>query len=160
MLPLPLAAQGNYQAPMQQARETLCLDPTSDFGWFGIGWTDIQAGNISPAIPELQKAYEIGSQAYVAGLLGYAYAATGERTRARAVIDELHQESSRRFISSLWPAIIYLGLGDRQRSLEGLERAYQVRDPCLGNLKIDSIYDPLRSDPRFIELLRKVGLDR
>jgi hypothetical protein len=76
------------------------------------------------------------------------------------VMQELQQESSRRFVSPLWQAIIYLGLGDRQRSLEGLERAYAAREPWLTMLRMDKIYDPLRSDPHFIELLRKVGLDK
>jgi tetratricopeptide (TPR) repeat protein len=144
---------------MEQARRALALDPTSDLAQFGIGWTDIQAGKISQAIPELQKAYTVRTSGYIVGLLGYAYAVTGDRTRARAVIAELWQESSRRFVSPLWPAIIYLGLGDRQRSLVGLEKAYEVRETWLENLKIDRIYDPLRSDPRFIKLLREVGLN-
>ena len=115
-LTVTLAAQGKYQAAMEQARRALALDPTSDLAQFGIGWTDIQAGKISQAIPELQKAYTVRTSGYIVGLLGYAYAVTGDRTRARAVIAELWQESSRRFVSPLWPAIIYLGLGDRQRS--------------------------------------------
>ena len=76
------------------------------------------------------------------------------------MIEELSKESTRRFVSPLWPAIIYLGFGDRERSLEGLERAYEAHDPWLLSLKVDRIYDPLRSDPRFIKLLRKVGLDK
>jgi hypothetical protein len=54
----------------------------------------------------------------------------------------------------------YLSLGDRQRSLQELENAYEARDPWLVGLKVDRVFDPLRSDPRFIELLRKVGLDK
>jgi hypothetical protein len=77
------------------------------------------------------------------------------------VLEELRHRSTRRYVSQVWPAIIYLGLGDRQRSLQGLEKAYRVeaRDPWLLGLKVDRIYDPLRSDPRFIKLLRQVGLD-
>jgi hypothetical protein len=68
--------------------------------------------------------------------------------------------ASRRFVSTLWPAIIYyIGLGDRQCSLEGLAKAYEAHDPSLMNIKMDRVFDPLRSDPRFIQLLRKVGLD-
>jgi len=97
-----LALQGKYQAAMQQARRSLDLDPTFSFGQFGIGWTDIAAGKVTEAIPELQKAKAIESTAFAAGWLGYAYAASGDRTRAQAVIEELRQgprkDSSRRSI--------------------------------------------------------------
>ena len=66
--------------------------------------------------------------------------------------------SSRQFVSPFCTAIIYLGLGDHQRALGGLERAYEVRSLWMPLLKVDKVYDPLRSDPRFIELLKKVGL--
>jgi adenylate cyclase len=155
-----LAWQGKYQAAMQQARRSLDLDPTFSFGQFGIGWTDIAAGKVSEAIPELQKAKAMESTAFAAGWLGYAYAASGDRTRAQAVIEELRQESPQRFISPFYPAIIYLGLGDRERALGGLEKAYEARSNWLATLKMDRIFDPLRSDPRFIELLTKVGLNK
>ena len=157
---LTLASKGDYQAAMVRARRGLDLDPTSDFAQFWVGWTEIQAGKISQAIPELEKANALGSTGYEAGFLGYAYAASGGRARAMAVIEELRRESARRFVSPLWPAIIYIGLGDRERSLDGLERAYDASEPWLAFLKMDKIYDPLRSDPRFIQLLRKVGLHK
>jgi hypothetical protein len=99
-------------------------------------------------------------RAAAAGYLGYAYAASGDRTRAMAVLQELRQQSSRGFVSPFWPAIIYLGLGDRQRSLEGLEKPYEVHDPWVMQLKMDRVFDALRSDPRFIELLRELRLDK
>jgi hypothetical protein len=57
-------------------------------------------------------------------------------------------------------AYIYIGLGDRDRALERLEQAYQSGSSMLFFLKVDHIYDPLRSDPRFIDLLKKVHLDK
>jgi eukaryotic-like serine/threonine-protein kinase len=76
------------------------------------------------------------------------------------VLKDLNQQSSRSFVSPFWPAIIYLGLGDRQHCLDGLEKAYQVHDPWLLQLKMDRIFNQLRSDPRFIELLRELRLDK
>jgi adenylate cyclase len=152
---LVLAWQGNYQAAMEQAHRGLDLDPTSYFTQYSVGYADIQAGRISQAIPELQKSQKIG-----AAYLGYAYAVSGDRTRAMGVLEKLRQGSEPRYVSQVWPAIIYLGLGDRQRSLQGLEKAYEARDPWLTGLKVDRVFDPLRSDPRFIELMRKVGLNK
>ena len=77
------------------------------------------------------------------------------------MIAELNQMSSRRFVSPFCTAIIYLGLGDKERALDGLENAYEVRSQWLPELlKVDRIFDPLRTDPRFIELLKKVHLDK
>jgi TolB-like protein len=152
-----LAFKGDYEAAMVEARKVLDLAPTSDFARFWIGWTDIEAGKINRAIPELQKAEEMVA---AVGYLGYAYSVSGDRTKAMAVIEELRQESTKRFVSPVWRTFIYIGLGDRQRSLDGLEQAYDAREPWLMNLKMERIFDSLRSDPRFIELLRKVGLDK
>ncbi len=68
--------------------------------------------------------------------------------------------SVRRFVSPFCTAMIYLGLGDKRRALDGLEKAYEVRSQWLANLKVDNVFDPLRSEPRFIELLKKVHLDK
>jgi adenylate cyclase len=157
---ITLAWQGKYEAAMQQSSTSLYLDPTSSIAQFASGWTDIAAGKVSEAIPELQKAKAMESTAFAAGWLGYAYAASDDRTRAQAVIEELRQESLQRFISPFYPAIIYLGLGDRERALGGLEKAYEARSNWLATLKMDRIFDPLRSEPRFIELLKKVHLDK
>jgi adenylate cyclase len=97
---------------------------------------------------------------FVAGWLGYAYAKSGDRTRAEGIVTELNQVSSRRFVSPFCTAVIYVGLGDKVRALDGLERAYEARSWDLLWLKMDRIFDPLRSEPRFIALLKKVGLDK
>ena len=77
------------------------------------------------------------------------------------MIAELNQMSSRGFVSPFCTAIIYLGLGDKERALDGLENAYEVRSQWLPELlKVDRILDPLRSEPRFIKLLKKVHLDK
>jgi tetratricopeptide (TPR) repeat protein len=153
-----LVWQGNYQAAMEECRKALDLDPNS--AHLTVGWVNLQTGQFSLAIPELQKAYATESTGSAAGYLGYAYAASGDRMRAMAVLDELRQQSSRGFVSPFWRAITYLGLGDRQRSLEALEKAYEAHDPWVMQLKMDRIFNPLRSDPRFIELLRDLRFDK
>ena len=156
----PLIFQGNYQGAKRQARKALELDPGFYEAQFNLGWTDIEAGKFNEAILELEKARTMNSPPFVAGYLGYAYAASGDRGKARAIIAELNQMSSRRFVSPFCIAIIYPGLGDKERALGGLEKAYEARSWWLAYLKVDKIYDPLRSEPRFIALLKKVGLDK
>ncbi len=156
---LPLMFQGKYEAAKKHSRKAMELDPGFYLGQEYLGWIDLQAGKFNEAIPELEKARAMDSAPLLAGYLGYAYAAAGERAKAEATIAELSQMSSRRFVSPFCTAIVYIGLGDKQRALEGLEKAYEVRSQWLLFLKVDRIFNPLRSDPRFIELLKKVGLN-
>ena len=155
----PLTYQAKYEAAREQVSKALELDPNFYLAHFALGWIDIEAGKFSAAIPEIEKARVTDSPPFIAGWLGYAYAAAGERGKAEAMIAELNQMSSRRFVSPFCTAIIYLGLGDKRRALDGLEKAYEARSQWLTFLRVDKVYDPLRSDPRFIELLKKVHLD-
>ena len=134
-----LVWQGKYDAAMEKNRNALDLDPNS--AQCAVGWTNIQAGKFSLAIPELKKVYAIDSIGSAAGYLGFAYAASGDRTKATALIEQLGRESSGKFISPAWPAIIYLGLGDRQRCLDGLDKAYEAGDPWLMQIKMDKGFD-------------------
>jgi adenylate cyclase len=155
-----LMLQGKHEAAKEQARKGLELDPNSFLCQFTLGWIGIEAGSFGAAIVELEKARTMDSPPFVAGFLGYAYAASGDHAKARATIAELNQMSSRRFVSPSCSALIYLGIGDKQRALDGLEKAYEARSWWPLYLKVDKIYDPLRSEPRFIALLKKVGLDK
>ncbi len=155
-----LAWQGNYEAAKQQARKAGDLDPTFFAPDFMAGWVDIEAGKISDAIPELQKANAMDSPAEVAAWLGYAYGASGDRTHAMAEIEELNKRSLHGYVQPFHLAIIYLGLGDRARALDGLEKAYAAHSQSMGWLKMDRIFDPLRAQPRFIALMKKLNFQK
>ncbi len=157
---VPLVYQAKYHRAKEQARKALQLAPGFYLAQFGFGWTDLHASNFKEAIPELEKARVIDSPPFIAGFLGYAYAKSGDQANAEAIIAELNQMSSRRFVSPACTALVYLGLDEKQLALEGLEKAYEVRSQWLSLLKVDRIFDPLRSEPRFIELLKKVGFDK
>ena len=155
-----LAWQGKYETAKQQARKAGDLDPTFFFPHFMSGWIDIEAGKISDAIPELQKANAMDSPTWVAAWLGYAYGASGDRSHAMAAIEEQNKRSLHGYIQPWNLAIIYLGLGDRQRALDGLEKAYAAHSEWMGWLKMDRIFDPLRSEPRFITLMKKLNFEK
>jgi len=156
----PLLGQGKYEAAKEQIRKALELDPNDGFARYMLGEIDIVAGKFSEAIAELEKVEGTGSSVPPCAL-GYAYAAAGERGKARTALEEVSQMSSRRYVSPTCSAQIYSGLGEKGRALDELEKAYEDRSIELPfGLKFERFWDPLRSEPRFIALLKKVGLDK
>ena len=100
------------------------------------------------------------SPPFVTGWLGYAYGASGDRARAMAAIEDLKTKSLHGYVPPFNLAIVYLGLGDRARALEYLEAAHNADSQWMIYLKQDRIFDPLRSEPRFAALMKKVHFDK
>ena len=123
------------------------------------GWIDIQAGKVKDAIPQFQKAKAMGSPAFVSAWLAYAYGASGDRARALAELEELKKMSLRGSVTSFNLALVSLGLGDHARAVSYLEQAHASDSQWLGWLKGDRIFDPLRSEPRFAALMRKLHFE-
>ncbi len=154
---MAFAWQGKFQEAKDLARKAANLDPTYFFPPFMEGWMEIQAGRVKDAIPLFQKAIAVGSPPFVAAWLGYAYGVTGDRARATAALDDLKRTSLRGYIPPFNLAIIHLGLGDRARALDYLEQAYDNNSQWMPYLRGDRIWDPLRSDPRFAALMKKLA---
>ncbi|MBV8808889.1 MAG: protein kinase, partial [Acidobacteriaceae bacterium] len=148
--------QGKYQGAREQAKRAADLDPEYFFPQMAYGWIDIEAGTIRDAIPELQRAKAMESPAFVSAFLAYAYGASGDRARATAEMQDLKKVSLNGQVLPFNLALVYTGLGDRQRALDYLEQAYASDSQWMGWLKKDRIFDPLRSEPRFVALLRKL----
>ena len=91
-------------------------------------------------------------------LVAYIHARLGERSQALQMLDELKALSKQRSVSPSAFAIIYLGLGDKDQTFAWLEKAYEEHSPTILFLKVDPMWDPVRSDPRFADLLRRMGL--
>jgi len=151
--------KGDYGAAKQQARRSAELDPTYFFGPLAEGWIDIEAGKPSDAIPHIQKAKTMGAPAFVSAWLAYAYAASGDLTRAKAEAEGLEKLSLRGSVTAFNLALVALGRGDQARAVSYLEQAYASDSQWLGWLKCDRIFDPLRSDPRFAALLKKLNFE-
>ena len=100
------------------------------------------------------------SPAFVSAWLAYAYGASGDRARAIAEAEDLKKKSLRGSATPFNLALVSLGLGDRARALDYLEQAYAADSQWLGWLKLDRTFDPLRSEPRFAALMRKLGLEK
>jgi eukaryotic-like serine/threonine-protein kinase len=157
---LAFAFQGNYQAARDLVKRAAELDPTLFFVPFEAGCIDIQEGKLHDAIAELHKAKAMDSPAFVSAWLAYAYGASGDRAAALAELEDLKKRSLRGSPAAFNLALVNIGLGDRPRALDELEKAYASDSQWLGWLKNDKTFDPLRSEPRFAALMKKLRLEK
>jgi serine/threonine protein kinase/Flp pilus assembly protein TadD len=118
----------------------------------------IEKGMFPEAIAEAHKARELsGVSSQPTSFLGYALAKSGKQAEARAVLEELLKLSTERYVPPYHIALIYNGLGERDQALNWLERGIEQRDPKMVFLKVEPKWNNLRADPRFQDLLRRVG---
>jgi tetratricopeptide (TPR) repeat protein len=143
---------------LELTRKAAELDPTLFFPLLNEGSLALQAGNYREAITKLERAKTLGAPpTLVSGYLGYASGMSGDRTRAMAILATLKEASPHGEVAPFSLALLYLGLGDRSRALDYLEQAYAANSQQLVWLKVDRIYDPLRSEPRFMALMKRLN---
>ncbi|HXG92117.1 MAG TPA: protein kinase [Blastocatellia bacterium] len=148
-----------YNRAIQQFRATVELDPESAPARWRLGEALLRKQMFDEAIAELERAIEMsGRNLYMLARLGHAYAVAGKRFESLQVINELNDASRERYVAADAVAIIYTGLGETELAFTWLERAYEERSSWLTFLKVEPAYDPLRSDERFNDLLRRIGL--
>lgn len=148
-----------YDEAITQFERTLELDPNFALVRFTLGMAYLQKGLHNRAITEFRQAADLGANAplYLAAL-GHAHAVVGRRSEARQVLRELQQMRQQRFVPALYSAGIHAGLGQGEQAIVWLERAYQERFDYLLYLKVEPIFEGLHADPRFQDLLQRVGL--
>ena len=144
-----------YDEAILASQKTLELDPNFAVAHMIIGLSYVQKKMYDEAVSELQKGR---SNPDSRALLAYAYAVAGKRNEALKVLDDLNQVSKQKYVSPFPIAVAYVGLGENDRAFEALEKAYAERSWGMGMLAVNAVFDPLRSDPRFSELLGRVNL--
>lgn len=151
-----------YDQAAQQAKATLQADPGFWVAYEVLGMAYLQMGQAAEAAEQFRKARQITGTVMAEPLasLGYAYGVSGEKEKAQAVIRTLEDESREQFISPFFFAVVYAGMGDKDHAFAWLEKAYEERSWYLLSLKLDPKFDSMRADPRFQEILRRVGLPR
>ena len=154
-LGLPFYYQKKYQEAIEHYRKTLEMDPGFPWAHLYLAQAYEQKGNFDQAIAEYNLTNDASKK--LAGL-GYVYAMSGKREGAQKCLQALYELSSSRYVSAVDIATVYIGLKDMDQAFLKLEEAFQNRDEALVRIKFSPRMDPLRSDPRFIELLRRVGL--
>ncbi len=129
--------------------------PENPFAYLGLANAYVQKGQYSEAILAYQTSIKLEETTSALIYLGRAYAQIGKRVEAVAIVDKL--KSTDKYVSPAELSILYAALGDTGKAFVLLEQAYAERDIQLTSLKVDPGYDPLRVDPRFQDLMRRVG---
>jgi tetratricopeptide (TPR) repeat protein len=149
-----------YDQALDQIEKTVEMDKNfaQTYPWLGLILE--QKGRYPEAIAAFQKAIELfpGGSSIAEAELAHTYAVSGNRAEAQKIIAELQELAKSKYVSSFQIAAIYAGLGEKDRAFAWLEKAYEERADGLVNLKAEQRFDSLRSDPRFKDLARRVGL--
>lgn len=151
---------GQNNQAMAQFRKTLELDPNFRETYQRLGMWYCRMGQYAEAVAELDRAILLtGEGQRTIAFLGYAYGLWGKRDEAVKKLDELLELSKRKYTSPFNTATIYIGLGEKDQAFAWLQRACDEREPLLVYLKVNPLFESLRNDPRFTDLLRCVGLE-
>jgi len=150
-----LVNAGQADQAMEQTRKMLELHSESSHAHFGAGILYAQMGMHQEAIAELEKASSLsGGNAGIQSLLAESYIATGRRAEAEKILNELRARPDSA-TSAFWAAAIYADLGRKNEAFEWLEKCYEAH--CAAMVHLNYRLAPLRSDPRYQDLLRRVG---
>ena len=148
-----------YDRAIEQYRRTIELDPNFLQArlWFGRPY--LQKGMFREAIAEVQQAVTLSGGSVISlAMLGHARAAAGEEQEALKILEELQARSEKQYVPAYWIAVIYNGLRDDEQVFTWLERAFRERSSWLVWMKSEPRFDRVRSDPRFVSLLKRMKL--
>jgi DNA-binding winged helix-turn-helix (wHTH) protein/tetratricopeptide (TPR) repeat protein len=149
---------GRYDEALTHFQNAIQMNPKFSGAHLGIARVYFHLGRFEDAIAELNTSMSLsdGDIGAIAAL-GHTYAVAGKRDEARKVVVDLEERAKTKYIPAFLIAVVYAGLGDRDQTFAWLERAYQERHPSLTQLGNDPVWDRVRTDPRFTNLMRRVG---
>jgi tetratricopeptide (TPR) repeat protein len=140
---------------IEQLKKTIEMERTFPLSHLFLAMAYREKGMYDEAIREIEEEAKLpGARRLFSAVLAYFYAVAGRKAEARALLEQLKSSSGAEFEI----ALIHIGLGNTDQAFEWLEKAFSKRDQYLLYLKVDPNMDPLRSDPRFANLISRVGL--
>lgn len=155
-----LGMRRRFDEAIATYRHALEMEPNFYRARLGLGRTYVDMGRYAEGIALFRDLMETHPFSITSALLGHALALDGRSKEAEALAQDVMKTSRTSYVSPYVLARIYMGFPDKNRAFEWLEKAFDERDSRLIHLKAAPIFDCLRGDPRYYELLRKIGLDR
>ena len=146
-----------YDQAIAQLQRTLTLDNKFGYTHWNLGEALYLKGDTAAAIAEYKKARTLDDDPQIVALLGRAYADTGQNDQALELVRELEARARQQFVRGYLIALVYIGLGDKTKAIDCLEREYMNHDNIdTAWIRADPMLDPLRGDPRFEALAEKI----
>jgi TolB-like protein len=153
-----LLSAGQTDRSIAETRKALELDPNFWWAYQNLGLAYERKKQYPEAIAALEKACSVDNSPSNLGYLGAVYGIAGKDADAKRVLGELKEVSKRRHVSPYNMAVVYAGLNDKDQAFEWLDLAYEARSFGMTQLKVETVVDNLRSDPRFKDLLKRMNL--
>jgi tetratricopeptide (TPR) repeat protein len=150
--------QKDYDASIENALKTIDLDPNFSYSYVILGLSYLKKGRTTEAIANLEKAVELSNRDVGLSELGYGYGVTGKRAEANAIAKELEEMYARKESNGFYVAGVYAGLGDKDKAFEWLEKDIQTKSGNISNVRWAIPFESLRDDPRYKDLLKRMGL--
>jgi len=147
-----------YDEAIAQSRQGIEMDPNHWSGHLDLGLALEQKHQFPEAVSELRKAMEASNDKIWVSFIAHDMALSGDRAGAEQIIADLQQLSKRTYVSPWLLAMIYPDLGDKEKAFIWLEKCYERREHDLVFSRVWPMFDSLRSDPRYQDLMRRVGL--
>jgi serine/threonine protein kinase/Tfp pilus assembly protein PilF len=151
----PLFYIGRYDEAAAESRKLLELEPDLSWPHVQLGWISLKRGDSDAAITEFTKAHQLDDSPFILGTLAYGYAVSGRTLEARKLLKQLQ---ARAYYPASVVATVNAGMGDKDQAFAWLEKAYSEHADSLIELKTTPGLQSLSSDPRFADLLRRIGL--
>jgi tetratricopeptide (TPR) repeat protein len=143
---------------MEQLKKTLDLDPNFAEAHFQLGMVYEQKRMFDEAIREFQRAADLFQDPMIKAWIARTYASAGRRSESERVLAEVKALSKQQYVSPYLMASIYAALGQKDLAFEWLERVYKDHSYYVVWLNVDRVFDGIRPDPRFQDLLNRIGI--
>lgn len=152
-----LVIAGRYEEAIRESRAALDREPkfAAAYEWMGMAYA--QQRRFAEAVGALEKAHRLDPNTEIASFLGQAQALAGNRAEAEKLLHQIEAASKQRYVCKYEIAQVYTGLGQKEQAFQWLKRGADDQADCLVWLKSEPWNDPLRTDPRYAELLKRVG---
>jgi tetratricopeptide (TPR) repeat protein len=148
---------GEYDPAIQQYQRTLEIAPNFQRAIYWLGFGYVKKEMYGEAVEQFKLVFDLSGDSVDLAALGYAYAIAGQINEAGEILRQLESLSNQRYVSPVDMAMLHVGLDNEEQAFEYLEKAYEEHADRMSWVKVNPVFDPLRSDPRFQALLQKMN---